>query len=95
MVPDGGSNGLSVVHKASTVNIVRDESVGAREVAFPFGAGDFAGGSVNAQLLILTGVRLVLFWSSGSIYEDTIPEGLEVKFAFPCGAKESVPVSFI
>ena len=76
-------------------NIVRDESVGAREVAFPFCAGDLAGGCVNAQLLILTGVRLVLCWSSGPICEDAISESLEVKFTFTCGAKESVPVSFI
>ena len=57
--------------------------------------GDLAGGYVNAQLLILKGGRLVLCWSSGPICEDAISESLEVKFTFPCGAKESVPVSFI
>ena len=64
-------------------------------MAFPFCAGDVAGDCVNAHLLILTGVRLVLCWSSGPICEDAISESLEAKFTFPCGAKESVPVSFI
>ena len=64
-------------------------------MAFPFCAGDLSGGFVNAQLLILTGVRLVLCWSSGPICEDAMSEGLEVKFTFPGGAEESVPVSFI
>ena len=95
MVPDVGSNGQGVGHKAGTVNIVRDESVGTREVAFPFCAGDLSGDCVNAQLLILTGVRLVLCWSSGPICEDEMSEGLAVKFTFPGGAEESVPVSFI
>ena len=77
------------------MNVVRDESVGTREVAFPFCAGDFAGGCVNTQLLVLAGVRLVLFWSSGPECEDGTSESLEVKFTFPCGSKESVPVGFI
>ena len=53
------------------------------------------GGFVNAQLLVLAGVRLVLFWSSGPVCKDVTSKSLEVKFTFPCGAKESVPVSFI
>ena len=57
--------------------------------------GDLSGGCVCAQLLILTGVRLVLGWSSGPICEDVMPEALEVKLSFPGGAKESVPVGFI
>ena len=47
------------------------------------------------RLLILTGVRLVLCWSTGPICEDAVSESLEVKFTFPCRAEESVPVSFI
>ena len=95
MVPDGSSDGQSVGHEAGTVKVIRDESVGTREVAFSFCAGDFAGGCVNTQLLVLAGVRLVLRWSSGPVAEDVASESLEVKFAFPCGSKESVPVSFI
>ena len=40
-------------------------------------------------------MRLVLCWSSGPICEDVMLEGLEIKLAFPGGAEESVPVSFI
>ena len=64
-------------------------------MAFPFCAGDLSNGCVNAQLLILTGVRLVLGWSSGPICEDVMSEGLKVKFSFPSGAEQSVPVRFI
>ena len=46
-------------------------------MAFSFGAGDLSGGCVSAQLLILTGVRLVLGWSSGPVCEDVMSEGLE------------------
>ena len=59
-------------------------------MAFLFCAGDLSGGCVNAQLLILTGVRLVLCW-----FSEAVSESLEVKFTFPCGAEESVPVSFM
>ena len=62
---------------------------------FAFCAGDLAGGCVYVHLLILTGMRLVLCWSSGPIYEDVMSEGLDIKLAFPGGAEESVPVSFI
>ena len=95
MVPNGSSDGQSVGHEAGTINVIRDESVGSREVAFSFCAGDFAGGCVNAQLLVLAGVRLVLRWSSGPVGEYVTSESLEVTFTFPCGSKESVPVSFI
>ena len=59
-------------------------------MAFPFCAGDLSGGCVNTQLLILTGVRLVLGWPSGPICEDVMSEGLKVKFTFPSGAEGSV-----
>ena len=64
-------------------------------MAFPFCAGDLSGGCVNAYLLILTGVRLVLGWSSGPICEDGMSEGLKAKFTFPGGAEESISVRFI
>ena len=64
-------------------------------MAFAFCARDLSGGCVYAQLLILTGMRLVLCWSSGPICEDAVSEGLEIKLAFPGGAEESVPASFI
>ena len=64
-------------------------------MAFPFCAGDLSGGCVNAQLLILTGVRLVLCWSSGPVCEEAVSESLEVKFTFSCGAEGSIPVSII
>ena len=47
------------------------------------------------QLLILTGVRLVLGWSSGPIFEDVMSEDLEVEFTSPGGAEVPVPVRFI
>ena len=37
----------------------------------------------------------MLFWSSGPVCKDVTSKSLEVKFTLPCGAKESVPVSFI
>ena len=37
----------------------------------------------------------MLRWSSGPVGEDVASESLEVKFTFPCGSKESVPLSFI
>ena len=37
----------------------------------------------------------MLFWSSGPVCEDVTSESLEVKFTFPCGSNESVPVNFI
>ena len=37
----------------------------------------------------------MLGWSSGPICDDMMSEGLEVKFTFPAGAEESVPMSFI
>ena len=40
-------------------------------------------------------MRLVLCWSSGPICKGVTSEGLEIKLAFPCGAEESVQVSFI
>ena len=40
-------------------------------------------------------MRLVLCWSIGAICEDVMSEGLEIKLAFPGGAEESVPVSFV
>ena len=64
-------------------------------MAFPFCTGDLSGVRVNAQLLILTGVRLVLCWSNGPVCEDAVSESLEVKFTFPCGEEDSVPASFI
>ena len=55
-------------------------------MAFSFCADDLPGGCVHAQLLILTGVRLVLGWSSGPICEDVMSEGLEIKAFVPgCG----------
>ena len=64
-------------------------------MAFVFCVGGLSGSCVYAQLLILTGIRLVLGWSSGPICEDVMSEGLEIKLAFPGGAEESAPVSFV
>ena len=64
-------------------------------MAFALCAGDLAGGCVNAQLLILTGMRLVLCWSSGPICEDVMSEGLRIKLALLSGAEESFPASFV
>ena len=50
--------------KAGAVDVVSNESVGTREVAFTLGAGGLARGCVNMQLLILPSVRLlVMVWT--------------------------------
>ena len=64
-------------------------------MASPFCAGNLSGSCVNAQLLILTGVRPMLGGFSCPICEDVMSEGLEVKSTFPGGTEGSVPVSFI
>ena len=64
-------------------------------MAFAFFAGDFACGGVDAQLLILSSMRLILGWFSGPIREDVMAECLEIKLPFPGGAEEAVPVCFI
>ena len=64
-------------------------------MAFAFCAGALACGCVNAQLLILSSIKLVLCWSSGPICEDMTAEGLEIKLAFPDGAEEAVSASFL
>ena len=60
MVPNGGSDRRRSGQKASAVDVVSDKSVRTREVAFAVGAGDFAHGCVNSQLLVLPGVGLVM-----------------------------------
>ena len=77
------------------VDVVRNESVGAREVAFAFGAGDLARGGVTTQLLVLPGVGLVMVWTIRPIGKNEGSESLEIRFSFPCGAEDAVPVCLI
>ena len=77
------------------VNVVSDESVGTREVAFTFGAGDLARGCVNTQLLILLIVGSVVVWTIRPIGKNEVSEGLEIQFSFPCGTDDAVPVCLI
>ena len=77
------------------VDVVSDESVGTREVAFTFGAGDLARGCVNMQLLILPSVGLVVFWTIRPIGKNKVAESSEIQFSFPCGTEDVVPVCLI
>ena len=77
------------------VNVVSDKSVRTREVAFAVGAGDFARGCVNAQLLVLPGVGLVVVWTVRPIGQNEVSEGLKIHFTFPCGTEDAVPVCLI
>ena len=64
-------------------------------MAFTFGAGNFARGSVNTQLLILPIVGLVIVWTIRPIGKNEVSEGLEIQFSFPCEAEDAVPVCLI
>ena len=75
--------------------MISDKSVRTREVAFAVGAGDFARGCVNAQLLVLPSVWLVVVWTIRPIGKNEVSEGLEIPFSFPCGTEEAVPVCLI
>ena len=77
------------------VDVVCNESVGTREVAFTFDAVDLARGCVNTQLLILPSVGLVIVWTIRPIVKNEVSEGLEIQFSFPCGTEDAVPVCFI
>ena len=77
------------------VDIVSDESVRTREVAFAVGVGDFARGCVNSQLLVLPGVRLVVVWTIRPIGKNEVSEGLKTHFSFPCGTEDAFPVCLI
>ena len=57
--------------------------------------GMLPGGSINAQLLVLPRVGLAVVRAGCPIGDNFGAEGLEVQFAFPCGAKDAFPVSFI
>ena len=77
------------------VDVVSDESVGTREVAFTFGAGDLARGCVNTQLLILSSFGLVMVWTFLPIGKNEVSEGLEIQFSFPCGTEDAVLVCLV
>ena len=64
-------------------------------MAFAVGAGDFARGCVNSQLLVLPGVGLVVVWNIRPIRKNEVSEGLKVHFKFPCGTEDAVPVCLI
>ena len=64
-------------------------------MAFAVGAGDFARGCVNAQLLLLPSVGLVVFRTIPPIGKNGVTEGLEIHFSFPYGAEDAVPVCLI
>ena len=64
-------------------------------MAFAVGAGGFARGSVNSQLLVLPGVGLVVVWTIRPIGKNEVPEGLKINLTFPCGTEDAVPVCLI
>ena len=64
-------------------------------MAFAVGASNFARGSVNSQLLVLPGVRLVVVWTIGPIGNNEVSEGLKIHFTFPCGTEDAVLVCLI
>ena len=64
-------------------------------MAFTFGAGDLARGGVHTQLLILSGVGLVMVWTICPIGKNEVSEGLEIQFSFPCGAEDAISVGLI
>ena len=72
-----------------------DKSVKTRKVTFVVGAGDFARGCVNSQLLVLPGDRLVVVWTIRPIGKNEVSEGLKIHFTFPCGTEDAVPVCLI
>ena len=64
-------------------------------MAFAVGAGDFARGCVNAQLLVLPSVGLGVVWTIHPIGKNKVSESLEIQFSFPCGTEDAVPVCLI
>ena len=94
VIPDGGPSKLRGRGKAGTIDIGCYEAVRSREVVFAFGAGDLARGCINVQLLVLSCVRLAMVRAGCSVGENLGVEGLEIRFAFPCGAKDASPVGF-
>ena len=95
VVPDRGSDRQRDGWEAGSVDVVSDETVRTREVAFAFGAGDLARGCVNTQLLILPSIGLVVFRTIRPIGKNEESEGLEIQFPFPCGAEDAIPVRLI
>ena len=55
---------------------------------FAFGPRKFAGGSIDAHLLILSRVRLSLIRGAGPVEENVASKSLEVEFPFPRRADE-------
>ena len=64
-------------------------------MAFAVGAGDFARGGVNSQLLALPGVGLVVVWTIRPIGKNEVSEGFKIHFTFPGGTEDAVPVCLI
>ena len=64
-------------------------------MTFAVGAGGFARGCVNPQLLVLPSVGLVVVWTIRPIRKNEVSEGLEVHFSFPCGTEDAFPVCLI
>ena len=95
MVPNGGSDRQKSGQKAGAVDVVSDKSVRTQEVVFAVGAGDFARGCVNSQLLVLPDVGLVVVRTIRPIGKNEVSEGLKIHFTFPCGAEDAVPVCLI
>ena len=78
-----------------TIGIGCYEAVCSRKVAFALDAGNLTRGCINAQLLVLPCVALAVVWAGCPIGKKCGAEGLEIQFAFPCGAKDAFPVGFI
>lgn len=68
----------------SAIAMVSDEYVGTREVAPTFGAGDFARGCIETQLLVLPIVGVEVGWISCRTVKDFVAKCLRIQFAFLC-----------
>ena len=95
MVPSGGFDRQRSGLKAGAVEVVSDKPVRTREVAFAVGAGDFARGCVNAQLLVLPSLGLVVFCTIRPIGKNEVTEDLKIHFSFPCWTNDAVPACLI
>ena len=87
--------GRGAERKTGLVDVISDEPVRTWEVASVVGAGKFARGCGNAQLLVLPSIGLVMVWTIRPIGKNEVSEGLEIQLSFPCGTEDVVPVCLV
>lgn len=57
--------------------------MGARNLAFTFGASDLAGGCVDTKLFVLPGLGLMVVGNIRPKGKDEVAKGLNIQFVFP------------